>query len=124
MVGEALPQSLGRLVAGGRWGITLSRGTRMASMTLTEEDLVRGVMIGRSEKCHSEELRRITDVGTSRAHLMILREGAITYAYDLASTQGTFQGGEQVKGIAMSDAGTLLTLGRGDSHVRLCWQHA
>ena len=46
--------------------------------------------------------------------------------YDVMSipTLLVFENGEQVKRIAMSDAGTLLTLGRGDSHVRLCWQHA
>jgi hypothetical protein len=122
MVGEPLPQNLGRLVSGGRWGLTLSRGHRTAGISITEEDLVRGVMIGRSEKCHSEELRRITDVSTSRAHLMLVREGGVTYAYDLASTHGTFYGGERIKRIALSDAGMVLTLGVGDTAVRLFYQ--
>lgn len=123
MVGEPLPPSIGRLVSGGRWSITLSRAGRMAAVNLTEEDLVRGVMIGRSEKCHSEELRRITDVSTSRAHVLVVREGPITYAYDLASTHGTFYGGQPIKRIALAEEGMVLTMGTGQNAVRVVYHH-
>lgn len=121
MVGEALPQSLGRLAGVARYMVSLARGHRIASVALTDEDIVRGVMIGRSEKCHSEMLRRITDESTSRAHVLILREGAFVNAYDLSSTHGTFFNGYSISRVAMSDQGTLLMLGRGDNAVRLQW---
>ncbi len=123
MVGEPLPPSIGRLV-GGRWAITLARGPRHATVTVTEDDLVRGVIIGRSEKCHSEELRRITDVSTSRAHVLLLRESGATYAYDLASTQGTFANGAKVRRVALSDESAMLILGQGDAAVRMFWHRA
>ncbi len=75
MVGDPLPPNLGRLANGRRHVLTLVRGPRSATMMITEEDLARGVVIGRSEKCHSEMLRRITDENTSRVHLLVLREG-------------------------------------------------
>lgn len=120
MVGEALPQNLGRLT-GGRYMVSLARGHRIASVALTDEDLVRGVMIGRSEKCHSEMLRRITDESTSRAHVLILREGAVVHAYDLASTHGTYFNGVSASRVTFSDQGTLVLLGRGENAVRLQW---
>jgi hypothetical protein len=120
MVGEPLPPSLGRLATGGPYGLTLSRGGRSASVTLADEDVVRGVMIGRSEKCHTELLRRITDVNTSRTHVLVLREHGVTYAYDLASTQGTFMNGAPVRRARLEDGATL-TLSRGPDAVRLSW---
>jgi pSer/pThr/pTyr-binding forkhead associated (FHA) protein len=89
---------------------------------VTEEDLVRGVVIGRSEKCHTEMLRRITDVGTSRVHILVMREGPVVYAYDLASTQGTFAHGVPVRRVVLHDAGSSITLGCGEHAVRMLWQ--
>ncbi len=123
MVGVPLPQSLGRLV-GGRYSLTLARAGRSATVTVSDEDLVRGVMIGRSEKCHSEELRRITDVNTSRAHVLIVREGPLVHAYDLASTQGTYSCGEAVRRVVLAEPEMVLTLGRGDNAVKLFWRRA
>ncbi|HEY8078970.1 MAG TPA: FHA domain-containing protein [Labilithrix sp.] len=123
MVGEPLPQSLGRLV-GGRWAITLARGQRHATVTVTEDDLVRGVIIGRSEKCYSEELRRITDVSTSRTHILLLRESGATYAYDLASTQGTYANGTKVRRVELHDESAMLVLGQGEAAVRMFWHRA
>ncbi len=124
MVGEPLPPNLDRLASGGRHALTLARGARSATVMVTEEDLARGIVIGRSEKCHSETLRRITDENTSRVHLLVLREGPIVYAYDLASTQGTFFGGAPARRVLLAPGGTSVTLGRGDNAVRLFWHHA
>jgi hypothetical protein len=122
MVGEPLPPTLGRLANGGRYAISLARGDRSATVMVAEEDLSRGVVIGRSEKCHSEVLRRITDAGTSRVHLLVLREGPLVYAYDLASTQGTYVAGTPARRVVLPDSGTSLTLGRGESSVLFVWQ--
>ena len=65
-------------------------------------------------------LRRITDENTSRVHVLVLREGPIVYAYDLASTQGTYNHGEPARRVVLYD-GASLTLGRGDNAVRMHW---
>lgn len=123
MVGEPLPPSLDRLSSGGRHALTLVRGGRSATVQITEEDLARGVVIGRSEKCHAEMLRRITDENTSRVHVLVLREGTTIYAYDLASTQGTYVNGMPARRVVLAADGAAVTLGRGDNAVRLFWQH-
>lgn len=122
MIGEALPPSLGRLTGTAGWALTLQREGRSATVTLSNEDLSRGAIIGRSEKCCSELLRRITDVNTSRAHVLILRDGPVVHAYDLASTQGTYLHGMPARKAQLHDQGTMLTLGRGEGAVRLLWQ--
>ncbi|MDB4933977.1 MAG: hypothetical protein JWP87_949 [Labilithrix sp.] len=122
MVGEPLPPSLGRLANGGRYALTLARRGRSATVMIADEDLARGVVIGRSEKCHTEMLRRITDENTSRVHILVLREGSVIYAYDLASTQGSYVNGMPVRRVVLGDRGASMTLGRGDDAVRLIWQ--
>jgi FHA domain len=124
MMGEPLPPRLGRLATGGSWGVTLERDGRSATLSLSEEDLAGGVLIGRSEKCHAETLRRITDHNTSRVHVLVLREGEHVVAYDLASTQGTYVNGQPARRVQLSEAGTLLLLGRGDRAVRMFWHRS
>lgn len=121
MVGEPMAPSLGRLANGGQYALTLSRTGRSATVTLSDEDLARGVVIGRSEKCHAEMLRRITDENTSRVHILVLREGNVVAAYDLASTQGTYLNGMATRRVVLSNGGTSLSLGRGDNAVRMMW---
>ncbi len=121
MVGEAMPPTLGRLATGGQYALTLSRAGRSATVTLSEEDISRGVMIGRSEKCHAEMLRRITDENTSRTHILVLREGGAVSAYDLASTHGTFVNGLPARRVRLFKSGTSVSLGRGKNAVRLSW---
>ncbi len=122
VVGEVLPPSLGRLT-GGRYSLTLARGGAEATVTLSDEDLVRGVVIGRSEKCHSEALREITEMGTSRVHLLVIREGLFINAYDLASTQGTFLGAVRTSRARLPNHGSvMLILGNTAQAVRLAWR--
>ena len=121
MVGEPLPPSLGRLAAGGQHALTLARGDRSATVMITEEDLARGVILGRSDKCHTEMLRRLTDENTSRVHILVLREGPVVYAYDLASTQGTYVNRMPTRRVLLADGGTMISLGRGHDAVRLLW---
>ena len=118
--GEPLSPSLARLV-GGQHSVTLEREGRTATLSLSREDLDRGVLIGRSEKCVSEELRRITAIGTSRAHVLITREEGEVVAYDLASTQGTWVGARRVRREVL---GPLASLVLGSTHdaVRLYWR--
>lgn len=122
MVGEPLPPTLGRLTNGGLYSVTLRRRDRMATVGLAREDLVRGVIIGRSEKCHSEELRRVAGNTTSRSHLLILRDGGVSFAYDLASTVGTYHRDAPVRRVELDDGGTQLVLARGMDEVELFWR--
>jgi hypothetical protein len=122
MVGAPLPPSLDRLAHGGSFAITLSRGGRSATVTVGEQDLARGVVIGRSEKCHAEVLRQITAASTSRVHVLVLREGPIVHAYDLASTHGTFVDGVAMRRFVLHGGETTLTLGRGHDAVRFLWR--
>jgi hypothetical protein len=55
--------------------------------------------------------------------VLILREGPVVCAYDLASTHGTFLvSGEAMRRVVLSDEGALLALGRGANAVRLLWK--
>lgn len=122
MLGESLAApNLARLSTGQRWSVTLERAGRTATVTVTGDELKGGVIIGRSEKCVSEDLRRITDNNTSRVHVLLLREGERIHAFDLASTQGVFLNGQPVRRVDMHDHGTVLLLGKGQSAVRLIW---
>ena len=116
MLGEPVP--LSRPTGGMRWEISLTRDQRRATVTVSEGDLVGGVLIGRSEACHAEALRRVTDRGTSRAHLLLVREGPDVFAYDLASTQGTFQHRRPIRRLGLGDRADLV-LGR---VVELAWR--
>jgi hypothetical protein len=118
--GEPLSPSLARLV-GGQHAITLEREGRTATLSLSREDLDRGVLIGRSEKCVSEELRRITAIGTSRVHLLITREEGEVVVYDLASTQGTWMGSRRVRREVLG-AFASLVLGSTHDAVKLYWR--
>lgn len=121
-VGDPPAPSVGRL-AGGRFTVTVRRGDAEASLSLTEEDLVRGVILGRSERCVSESLRRVTEMGTSRVHLLLVREGSEIHAYDLASTQGTFLGPKRVRRARLPERGaTMLILGNTSEAVQLTWR--
>lgn len=113
MVGEPL------LARAGAYALTLEREGRAATVALSEEDLARGVIVGRSDKCAFEPLRRITDVNTSRAHVLVSSEGPLVHAYDLASTQGTYAGGLPARRIVLPEEGARLALGRGAGAVRL-----
>ncbi len=121
-VGDAMPPSVSRL-AGGTYALTLARDGHEATVSITEDELVRGVLIGRSEKCHSERLRRVTESGTSRVHVLVVREGSAIHAYDLASTQGTYIGASRVRRARLPAQGSaMLILGHTPSAVRLAWR--
>ena len=120
-LGEAPPPRLGRLVRGGGYVVTLAREGRTAATRLSDDDLLGGVVIGRSEKCHSESLRRITAGGTSRLHCLVLRDGDGIHAYDLASTQGTWFRGSPMRRVLLGHR-TELRLGQGESVVKMTWE--
>lgn len=115
--------ALARPPSGASYTVTLFRNGHAASVRVDDTDLLGGVVIGRSEKCHAEALRRITAEGTSRLHCLLLRDGDGIHAYDVASTQGTYFLGARVRRVALGDS-TELSLGQGSSAVTMRWQRS
>jgi hypothetical protein len=101
-------------------GITVEREGRWVALSLSPHDLDRGVLLGRSPKCRHEAVRALTSSGTSRVHVLMLREAGQVVAYDLASTQGVFVAGRRVRRVPLSNDGTELVLGF-ENAVRMYW---
>jgi hypothetical protein len=99
------------VVASRAYELTLSAPSGRASVYLSEGELERGVLIGRALKCLDAELRSILNSGISRVHLLLLRDGGDCRAFDLASTQGTYQDGRPIRETRLEDGGTRLALG-------------
>ncbi len=96
-------------VSGYDWEFELSSPRARAAVWVSNEDLVRGLLIGRADRCVDEGLRRTFDLDVSRVHALLLREGERTLLFDLASTQGTFANGKRVRRATL-EPDTTLTL--------------
>jgi len=101
--------------------LTLSAACGQVSVYLSKEELERGVLIGRSPKCVDAGLRAILTLGISRVHLLLHEDGPECRAYDLASTQGTYQRGRSVRLATLEDDGTKLALGT-TAGIELLWR--
>jgi hypothetical protein len=95
------------------------RGT--AAVFFSKEELGNGVLLGRDPKCIDAGLRPLLTIGISRVHLLLLREGGQCHAYDLASTQGTYQAGTYARHVKLEDEGTVLSLGQA-ANIELGWR--
>jgi len=91
--------------------ITLQSYDRSAAVELAEPALEQGVLLGRADNCIDRGLRAVLSTHISRTHLLLLREGSAIYALDLCSTNGTRQGGQKVRRVAIPTEGAALTLG-------------
>ena len=94
--------------------IELSSRTGQELFSLYEADLERGLLVGRYERCQLGA----SDDKMSRVHLLIIRDGAETWAIDTASTNGTRANGEPMRRTPLRD-GTALELGK---HITLRWR--
>ncbi len=94
-----------------RYEVSLRVGNRGASVWLSEGELESGVLVGRAPRCLDERFREMLTLGVSRTHLLLLREGGRSLAYDVASSQGTFERGLRVGFAVLADEGTSLALG-------------
>jgi hypothetical protein len=99
--------------------LTLLREGHSASLDLPAADIEAGVLIGRSERCTDGGLRRVLDGNISRVHVLLLREGDDVIAFDLCSTQGTYENGAVVRRHRFTRAGGCLSLAR-TNPVMLC----
>jgi hypothetical protein len=75
---------------------------------VSEEQLDRGLLFGRYERC---QLSLDTDGWLSRVHLLVVRFGGRVWAIDTASTNGTRHNGVLVSALALGTH-TRLALGR------------
>ncbi len=104
-----------------RYEIALESRHRRAAVCVTDRDVEHGILIGRANKCVDAGLREILNSGVSRVHLLLVRETEGVFAYDIASTNGTFKDGHKVRCVALDDEGTKLRL-NGHSSLRLHWR--
>jgi hypothetical protein len=81
-----------------------------ASAALSQSALDAGVLLGRADRCEGA-LKRVLNPSISRTHLLLLREHGLVHAFDLASTQGVYAGGERVRRVRLPDHGASLRLG-------------
>jgi len=105
--------------------LTLTAASGKVSLYLSTRELERGLLIGRAHKCVDAGLRAILNIGISRVHLLLLRDPGLPQpecrAYDLASTQGTFQDGRPVRQATLEDDGMRLALGT-STGIALAWR--
>jgi hypothetical protein len=101
--------------------LTLAAAGGRVSVYLSKAEVERGLLIGRATKCVDAGLRSILNLGISRVHLLLIRDGSACRAYDLASTQGTFQDGRSVRQTTLDDHGTRLALGT-STGIELTWR--
>jgi hypothetical protein len=92
---RALPPPPG--TADGHWAVTLERANHAASVSLSDEELSAGVVIGRAPNCHDRGLRSVLDTHISRGHLLLLHHHETYEVFDLCSMNGTWEAGRAVK---------------------------
>jgi pSer/pThr/pTyr-binding forkhead associated (FHA) protein len=106
-----------------RYELLITGGPKRAAIRLSAEDLERGVLLGRADKCVDAGLREVltTTDQVSRVHALVIREESGVFLYDTGSSNGTFAEGARVRCVALSDEGTEVALaGRGG--VKLRWR--
>lgn len=96
--------------------IELSSSSGLERFSLHEADLERGILVGRYERCQLGA----SDDKMSRVHLLIIRDGGVTWAIDTASTNGTRADGESIRRTPLG-VGTTLELGK---QITLRWTAA
>ncbi len=86
-----------RSAEGPSWDVTLERERRAASVSLSDEELAVGVVIGRSTSCLDQGLQAVLDTHISRGHLLLLHHHDAYEVFDLCSLNGTWERGKAVK---------------------------
>ena len=100
--------------------MTSHAGARL--LRVAGADLRKGILVGRSLNC-DPLLRAIVDGGTSRGHLLLMKDRAGAVAYDMSSTQGTYFAGRRMRAIELADSGTVMTLGT-TNRISLVWRRS
>jgi hypothetical protein len=80
------------------------RGDQIARVPLLAEDLRRGVLVGRAEKCLDQGLRMVMTMQISRVHaVLVMDERNTIWLYDAASTNGTLVSGTRVRSATLAE---------------------
>ncbi len=98
--------------------ITFRRGHHSHTMDLADTELEKGILIGRADKCN-RMMSVLLGGSISRVHLLLLREENGLFAFDLASTHGTFARGQRVRRFQLSRHAETIVLGANE--VALHW---
>ncbi len=91
--------------------ITLRRDYHSVTVEVRDDDLERGILLGRADRCLDAGLRSMLTAAISRTHLLLLRDRNRTFAFDVASMNGTYQDGKRVRRAQLDDRGSTLWLG-------------
>lgn len=107
-----------------RYELQLAGSGRRAAVCLTAEDLERGILLGRDDKCVDAGLRDVLTLTdkVSRVHALLIREESGVFLYDTGSTNGTHVDGASVRCVALSDSGTEVRLATVEGGVTLRWR--
>ncbi len=82
------------------------RAGQVARVALREEDLRRGVLVGRAEKCMDQGLKLVMTMQISRVHAVLLLDDRNTiWLYDAGSTNGTLVAGTKVRSATLAELG-------------------
>lgn len=82
------------------------REGQTARVPLREEDLRRGVLVGRAEKCLDQGLKLVMTMQISRVHAVLLLDDRNTvWLYDAGSTNGTLVTGSRVRSATLAELG-------------------
>jgi hypothetical protein len=87
--------------------IRISTARAATECPVTGDDLARGLMLGRDDRC---ALMALIDQ-ISRVHVLLVDEGGARWAVDVASTNGTAVGSEEVRQVRLGDRTELALAG-------------
>jgi hypothetical protein len=100
-----------RLVQGDVAGyLELFCPTKNVTLAIGESALKDGVLIGRYDRCDAKDIAT-DDTSLSRVHALLMRVEDRLLLIDTASSNGTFEKGQQVR-VVVIDADTELRLGK------------
>lgn len=89
------------------------RAGQTARVALREEDLRRGVLVGRAEKCLDQGLKLVMTMQISRVHaVLLLDERNTVWLYDACSTNGTLVSGTRVRSATLAELSPFATRSR------------
>jgi hypothetical protein len=98
--------------------LRLSAGGKSQAMALGHDAASSGVLLGRYERCDTHGATVFAHHGISRVHLLVVEVEGALYAVDTGSTNGTFQGSDEVRIVPLV-GGTELVFG--DGLARMEW---
>jgi hypothetical protein len=89
------------------------REGQTARVPLREEDLRRGVLVGRADKCMDQGLKLVMTMQISRVHaVLLLDERNTVWLYDASSTNGTLVSGTRVRSATLAELAPFVARSR------------